>query len=88
LQLIFSQNLEKIRHGYQFVENLKKKFLSKEDIWEPICIELEKKSLEQRRDGYPFAENLKKKSHHKSNQWVQHTSYKSQARSVIGKRIA
>jgi hypothetical protein len=27
--------------------------LSKENIWEPIYIELEKKSLEQTRDGYP-----------------------------------
>jgi hypothetical protein len=35
--------------------------LSKEDIWEPIYIELEKKSLEQRRDGYPFVEKLKNK---------------------------
>ncbi len=42
-----------------------------------ICIELEKKSLEQRKDGYPFAKNSRKKSHDKSNQWVQHTNYKS-----------
>jgi len=27
--------------------------LSKENIWEPIYIELEKKFLEQTRDGYP-----------------------------------
>jgi hypothetical protein len=34
--------------------------LSKEDIWEPICIKLEKKSLEQRRYGYPFAKKFEK----------------------------
>jgi hypothetical protein len=45
----------------------KEQFLSKEDIWEPIYIELEKKSLEQRKDGYPLVNNLRKKSHDKSN---------------------
>jgi hypothetical protein len=40
--------------------------LSKENIWEPICIELEKKSLEQKKDGYPFTNNLRNKSHDKS----------------------
>jgi hypothetical protein len=39
--------------------------LNKEDIWEPIHIELEKKSLEQRRNGYPFVENWRKKFHDK-----------------------
>ncbi len=58
-------------------------FLSKEDIWEPICIELEKNFLEQRNDEYPFVDNLIKKSHDKLDRWVQHTSCKShQARSV------
>jgi hypothetical protein len=41
--------------------------LRKEDIWEPICRELEKKFLEERKDGYPFVKNLRKKSHYKSN---------------------
>jgi len=63
--------------------------LSKEDIWEPIYIELEKKSLEQRRDGYPFVDNLEKKYHDKLDWLMQHTSYKSYlARLVVGRRIA
>jgi len=53
------------------VTNLEKtweeEFLNKEDIWEPICIELEKKYLEQRRDGYPFVENLRTNFHDKSS---------------------
>jgi hypothetical protein len=63
--------------------------LSKEDIWEPTCIKLEKKPFEQKRDGYPFVENFIMKSHDKSDQWVWHTSCKSyQAKSIVGKKIA
>jgi hypothetical protein len=40
---------------------------SKENIWEPIYIELEKKFLEQIRDGYPFGKKLRKKFHNKLN---------------------
>jgi hypothetical protein len=32
--------------------------LNKEDIWEPIYVELEKKNLEQRKDGYPFGKKM------------------------------
>jgi hypothetical protein len=47
-----------------------KEFLSKEDIWEPICIKLEKKPLEQKRYGYPLVENLRTNSHNKLDKWV------------------
>jgi hypothetical protein len=53
--------------GTNLQKTWEKEFLNKEDIWEPICRELEKKSFEQKRNGYPFAKNLKKKFHDKCN---------------------
>ncbi len=46
--------------GTNLQKTWEEEFLSKEDIWEPICIKLEKKSLEQRRYGYPFAKKFEK----------------------------
>jgi len=75
--------------GTNLQRTWKKEFLSKENIWEPICRELEKMSLEQRKNGCPFAKKLRKKSHDKSDWWVQHTSYKSyQTKLATQKRIA
>jgi len=51
--------LRKEDMGTNLQRTSKKKFLNKKDIWEPICIEFEKKFFEQRRNGYPFAKNLK-----------------------------
>ncbi len=62
----FIKILGKEDMGTNLQKTWKEEFLSKEDIWEPICIKLEQKSLEQKRDGYPFVENLRKKSHDKS----------------------
>jgi hypothetical protein len=54
----FTKILRKEDMGTNFQRTWKEKFLSKEDIWEPICVELEK-SFEQRRNGYPFVKNLR-----------------------------
>jgi hypothetical protein len=46
--------------GTNLQRTSEKELLNKEYIWEPICIEIEKKILEQIKDGYPFVENLRK----------------------------
>jgi hypothetical protein len=73
----FINILRKDDMGTNLQRTWKEEFLNKENIWEPICIELEKKYFEERKNGYPFAEILKKKSHDKLDQWVQHTSCKT-----------
>ncbi len=49
----FTKILRKEGVGTNLQKTWQAEFLSKENIWEPIYIELEKKSLEQTRDGYP-----------------------------------
>jgi len=57
----FTKILRKEDMGNNLQKTWEEEFLSKENIWEPIYIELEKKSLEQTRDGYPSATFFVKK---------------------------
>ncbi len=56
----FTEILKQEDMGTNLQRTSEKELLNKEYIWEPICIEIEKKILEQIKDGYPFVENLRK----------------------------
>jgi hypothetical protein len=56
--------------GTNLQKTWEEELLSKENIWEPICIKLEKKPFKQKRDGYPFVEILTTNFHDKLDQAV------------------